>query len=114
MKVLETLARVEFGQEAPFHTWAPGATTHLSWGVTVLAITPRADEATCNMMHRLVRVGFNPVLLVVEGIANFGAVRERARRLGFTAFQIARPADYQRLAGAGRLHQPWQATGLGD
>jgi uncharacterized protein (DUF58 family) len=89
MKVLEVLARVEPAPTLPFATWAPTACLHLSWGVTILAITPVGDLATCQMLHRLVRAGFNPVLIVVAPVADFGQVRDRARRLGFHAYQVA-------------------------
>jgi hypothetical protein len=55
----------------------------------------------------MARRGFNTILIAVEPNANFGKVRERGRRLGFQAFNIA---DRRDLA-------PWQrpqtAFGLG-
>lgn len=93
MKILELLARIEPGYDPPFLTWAPRSCLPLSWGVTILTITPRGDEATCNMLHRLVRAGYNPVLVVIEPTANFGIVRERARRLGFSAYHVAQRSD---------------------
>jgi hypothetical protein len=44
-------------------------------------------------MHRLVRNGFNPVLITIEPDNNFSLVRERARRLGFPAFNIVSEPD---------------------
>lgn len=96
MKVLEMLARVESGQTVPFVEWLPAATVGLSWGVTLLTITPRGDLATCNALHRLVRAGFNPVLLAIEADMQFGQVRERARQLGFAAYHV-REVDDLRL-----------------
>lgn len=93
MKVLERLARVEPDDTVPFARWAVPACQSLGWGMTILAITPSADEATCNALHRLVRAGFNPILFVVEEHQPARALRARARRLGFTAYQIARRAD---------------------
>ena len=77
----------------------------LGWGMTVLAITASADEATCNALHRLVRAGFNPILFVVDGRQPPRELRARARRLGFTAYQVAQRADlapwqYRRRAAA--------------
>lgn len=89
MKLLEQLARVEAANTVPFEQWAPLATIDLSWGVTILAITARGDVTTCNTMHRLARAGYNPVLIAVEPDRNFGQVRERARRLGFRAYNAA-------------------------
>lgn len=93
MKILELLARLDPRDTVPFDQWAPPATTTLGWGTTLIAITPRGDTATCNTLHQLVRNGFNPILIVVEPDANFGLVRERARRLGFQAFNVADRRD---------------------
>ncbi|UCC52234.1 MAG: DUF58 domain-containing protein [Anaerolineaceae bacterium] len=90
MKILERLARIESDQTVPFDEWAASACLNLSWGVTILAITARGDEATCQTLHRLVRAGYNPILVTVEPDLNFGLVRERARRLGFRAFNVTR------------------------
>jgi len=89
MKILEQLARLDSRETIPFAEWAPAASVNLSWGVTVLAITAQGDEATCNTLHQMARNGFNPILIAVEPTANFGRVRERARRLGFQAYNIS-------------------------
>lgn len=89
MKMLEQMARIEAGSTVSFNSWAPIAALGLSWGVTILAITAQGDAATCNAMHRLALAGYNPVLIVVEPDRNFGQVRERARRLGFQAYNAS-------------------------
>jgi uncharacterized protein (DUF58 family) len=96
VKILERLARIEPENTIPLAAWAAEATAHLSWGVTLLVITPRGIEAVCQALHRLVRAGFNPVLITVEPDTNFAAVRERARRLGFAAYQVAGVRDLDR------------------
>lgn len=88
MKLLETLARIESGHTVPYHLWALGACVNLSWGVTVLAITPQGDQQTCQMLHRLARSGYNPLLLVIDPYANMRQIRNRATRFGFPAYQI--------------------------
>jgi uncharacterized protein (DUF58 family) len=93
MKILERLARIEAGQTDSFTKWTPTACIHLSWGVTILAITPRGDEAVCQTLHRLVRTGFNPILITIEPDANFGLVRQRARHLGFAAYNISQRSN---------------------
>jgi hypothetical protein len=93
MKLLGQLARLETGETVPFPQWAATASLGLSWGVTLLVITPRGDEATCYALHRLVRAGFNPVLLAIEPDREFALVRQRARRLGFAAYHIPERRD---------------------
>jgi hypothetical protein len=95
MKVLEQLARLYVGETIPLHEWAATATVRLSWGVTIVAITARGDEPRCNALHHLARAGFNPILVAVEPDANFGQVRERARRLGFRAYNVSSRAGLE-------------------
>lgn len=97
MSVLEILARVEMNESVNFTSWAPGACLHLSWGMTILVLSPQGDERTCGMLHGLVRAGYNPVLLIVDAQTNFGLVRERARRLGFRAYHLTGRPDLERM-----------------
>ncbi len=104
MKVLELLARAELVDSAePFVAWAQRTAAPLSWGATVIAITPSGDELTCQGLHSLARAGLNVVMLVVEPYGRFGVIQERARRLGFTAYLVASEDDLnllQALSGA--------------
>jgi uncharacterized protein (DUF58 family) len=104
MKLLEVLARVELAERPePFALWAQRLAVPLSWGTTVIAITPNADEAACQGLHALVRAGLNVVLLAVEPYGRFGVVQQRARRLGFSAYLLADEEDLTRLqARSGR------------
>ncbi len=93
MKILELLARVETMPAAPFAGWIPQATLRLSWGMTLPVITPEASEEIIQALHRLVRAGFNPVLIVTTRALQFGQVQAQARQLGFSAYNVAAPAD---------------------
>lgn len=95
MNILELLARVEPAAAPPFAPWIARATLHLSWGVTVPVITPTAGEESCQALHRLVRAGLNPVLIVISPMSNFGALAQRARRLGFTAYYLPERDDLE-------------------
>lgn len=99
MKLLEHLARIAADETIPFNQWATTACQPLNWGVTLLVVTASGDEATCQTLHRLVRSGYNPVLLLVEPSANFGLVRQRASHLGFAAFQVVEDKDLRLKAG---------------
>jgi uncharacterized protein (DUF58 family) len=96
MKLLEQLARLESASTTTLASWASSAAVGLNWGVTLLVITATGDGPTCNALHRLVRSGYNPILVAVEPDANFGLVRERARRLGFEAYNVSGRASLER------------------
>jgi uncharacterized protein (DUF58 family) len=107
MKLLEWLARVQVEETILLADWLPRAALDLAWGTVVIAITPTGDEATCAALHRLLRAGLNPVLVVTEPHGQFGQVRERARRLGLAAHLVAGERDlaqwrepYQRVSAA--------------
>ncbi len=107
MKILEVLARIEAGETVSFSGWLPGTCVHLSWGVTLLVITPRGDALLAQVLHRLVRQGFNPVLIITEPTAGFGAVRDRARRLGYMALSILDEHDLKQWPAAGAGRSAW-------
>lgn len=93
MRVMESLARIEAEHTISFNSWAPTACLHLSWGVTILAITPNVDEQGFQVLHRFAKSGYNPILIVVEPYVDFRGIKERARRLGFSAFHVAQRKD---------------------
>lgn len=96
IKILERLARIEASDYLPFERWVVDACLKLSWGITLLVITPSGNERTCRTLHQLVRSGYNPLLIVVEPDYNFGQVRERARQLGFPAYQVSGKRELDR------------------
>ncbi len=96
MKILERLARIESAETVPFAAWIPTACVQLGWGTTILAITGRGDAQTAQALHHLVRAGLNPALITVEPDANFSRVQERARQLGFAAYNITSEAGLKR------------------
>jgi hypothetical protein len=96
MKLLEWLARVQLAETKPLFEWLPQATVDLSWGTTVVAVTPSADEAMSGALHRLRRGGLNPVLIAVEPHAQFSLVYERCRKLGIAAYQVADESELRR------------------
>lgn len=103
MKLLEWLARVQTAESTPLAEWLPTAALHLSWGTMVIAISPTGDEVLCRALHRLQRVGINPVLVVIEPHGQFGTIRERSRRLGIAAHLVADETDLKRWGAGLRL-----------
>jgi len=93
MKLLELLARIEADETIHFPTWTTRACLGLSWGTTILVITPSGDQETCQACHRLARSGYNPTLLLIEPQPDSGTIRKRARSLGFSAYPLHRPAN---------------------
>ena len=96
MTILETLARLEAGQTELFSTWSTGAVSYLSWGVTILVISPTGDLQTCRSLHNLVRRGFNPILVIAEPFADFRSIHNRARPFGFPAVHIGSERELRR------------------
>jgi uncharacterized protein (DUF58 family) len=99
IKVLEQLARIESAETVPFHTWLPASCHNLSWGNTILVITPDADERLCRSIHQLLRSGYSPLLIIVDPFIGFGEIRRRAVQLGFPAFRVINEKDLRTRFG---------------
>ena len=97
MSVLEILARVESSHTLEFAQWTPGACLGFGWGITLLAVVPHGDETVCHALHRLLRRGFNPILIVTEPV-HFVPIQRRARSLGFRAYRATRRSDLDRIS----------------
>jgi len=95
LKILELLARIEARPAVQVPGWIHNACLGLNWGVTLLVITPSGDDATCRSLHRLLRSGFNPVLIIAEPYRNFPEVKQRAQSYGFPAYHLADRHDLQ-------------------
>lgn len=102
MKILERLARVETSDAVSFQQWATKACSHLTWGGTILIVTPHGNDSVCQTVHHLVRAGYNAVLVAIEPDYNFDKARERARSLGFTAYNIRQTKDLEQWAQRAR------------
>lgn len=88
MQILEVLARVSVAPTPDFGNWLNRATLDLSWGTTLLVISPQADDALTAALHQQTRRGFNIVLLATQPYGHFGKISARARHLGLTALNI--------------------------
>ncbi|MDX1614437.1 MAG: DUF58 domain-containing protein [Candidatus Promineifilaceae bacterium] len=107
MRILEQLARVESGATLESEHWMVRTTLDLSWGTNVIVVSPKGDDATCAALHQLVRRGLTPFLVIVDPYADFAAIRERARHLGFEAFHVGnqRMLSARQKAGQPRLRR---------
>ena len=93
IKILEQLARAERANHEPFHEWLSKTLIPISWGGTVIIITPKADEQLCSVLYQLVRKGLNPILIQVRHTADFPQIRQRAKYLGFHAVEVIDDKD---------------------
>ncbi len=95
MNILQLLARVESCPSQPLFQFIAHATLKLGWGTTIFILTPNGDITTTAALHRLVRAGYNPVLLLTQPTAKFPAIRARALQLGFRAYAVYEEVDLE-------------------
>ncbi len=96
MKILEQLARIEAANTVSFAQWLSSATIRLSWGVTIIALTPIADDNLYHSLHRLKQAGFNPILIIIDPFTNFRRINNKARIFGINAYHAT---DTESLSG---------------
>ncbi len=73
--------------------WLPQAGASLSWGSTLLVITPALDEETLWALHRLYRQGLTVLAILVVRPPRFPALRRRATALGISLFEAIWASD---------------------
>ncbi len=93
MNILQLLARTESCSSQSLFQFIANATLKLGWGTTIFVITPNGDITVTAALHRLVRAGYNPILLLTQPTAKFPAIHARAKQLGFRAYAIYQETD---------------------
>ncbi len=110
MAILELLARVQVrrapvvdgnGAEMPtpdfaLENWLPDRAASLSWGTTLLVVTPRLHDPLLWVLHSLYRRGLTVLVIACAHNPGFDAMRGRAEALGISAHQAIWESD---LAG---------------
>ena len=94
MGILELLARIEANNtDTKIGDFATRATLNLSWGTTLIVISPNCDERVTHTLHHFVKRGYNPILLCIQPLRDFGRIQQRCQQLGFRAYHVLHEAD---------------------
>lgn len=88
MRVLDVLARVQLGETYPLVQLLRRETVNLSWGTTLILITPQVDEELFDALFQARRAGLNMVLIPCGIIADIHSMRRRAEQFGIPFFSI--------------------------
>jgi len=93
MHLLELLARIRCEPTATFTDWLHQAPLPLSWGATLLVITPTVNPSTLRSLHTFNKQGYNVHLFVTEPYNNFLAIQQQANYLHIHAYNTANEKD---------------------
>jgi uncharacterized protein (DUF58 family) len=111
MAILELLARVQVRRLTPaedgarrngdnepvpdfaLEKWLPGRAASLTWGTTLLVVTPKLNESLLWVLHALYRRGLSVLAIACVQTANFDVIRSRAEGLGIQAHQVVWESD---------------------
>ena len=66
---------------------------HLSWGTTLIVITPQIDDDLFVALFQARRAGLNAILVPCGPVAGLSELRQRAEYFGFPLFHILRERD---------------------
>ena len=78
-------------------TWLPRRVAHLSWGSTLVVVTPRLTEELVWVLHGMYRRGLNVYVLVCTLQPQFKRIQEQAEALGITSHQTIWESDLLKL-----------------
>lgn len=77
--------------------WLPARVAHLSWGSTLVVVTPRLTESLVWVLHGMYRRGVNVFVLACTLQPQFKRMQEQAEALGVTSHQTIWESDLLKL-----------------
>ncbi len=93
IRILEALARVQAAEGRPLATMLNEVGPRLPWGVTLVVIAGRADEALFDELFQARRRGQNVVLMLVGRVIRVQETRRRAEHFGIPFYAIQEEDD---------------------
>jgi uncharacterized protein (DUF58 family) len=93
MRILDILARVRAGETIPFTDLLQKETIHLSWGTTLILITPRASDSFFDELFAIRRAGLDVVILLVGQMPGYQRIKQRAESFKFPIYRITHERD---------------------
>ncbi len=93
MRILDILARVRADETIPFIDLLRKESIHLSWGTTLILITPKADDEFFDQLFQVRREGLNLVLIMVGQAGNYPTILQRAQTFKIPIYRITRERD---------------------
>ena len=98
MSILSLLARVQLRScPQPLAEWLPEQLATVSWGTTLILITPTFDEATLWTLHSARRRGSDIQVLVCDRQSDFRHMQAHAARLGVGVYSTIWESDLKGL-----------------
>lgn len=88
MRVLEILARIQSSDSQPIVDLLQREIVGLSWGTTLIVITPLLDEALFDRLFQASRAGLSAVLVPCGPATHLREARQRAKYFGFPLYHI--------------------------
>jgi uncharacterized protein (DUF58 family) len=93
ISILETLAKVQLADTQPLAEVLRHELPRLSWGTTLLVITPSIEEALFDGVFQARRSGMNVVLIACGAVPHLAEIRRRADHFGIPLYQILKEKD---------------------
>ncbi len=99
MNVLDLLARIELNDDTPaLAPWLPRQISDLSWGGTLVVVTPQVSDELLWTLHEAYRRGASVVVLVCAPQPDMRSVRARAGQLGIRVHRTIWTDDLKQMA----------------
>jgi uncharacterized protein (DUF58 family) len=95
IRILEVLARVQAAETCSFVDLLRRELVHLTWGSTLILITPNLDDEMFDELFHVRRAGLSVVLVPCGPLAAVAEKRRRAENFGFPFYQMLDERDLE-------------------
>lgn len=93
MRILDVLARIQMAETYPLVQLLQQALVHLSWGTTLILITPQIDESLFDELFHARRAGLDTILIPCGPLSGYSTIQQRASHFGFPLYHILNERD---------------------
>lgn len=93
MNILDVLARIQSADTQPMEALIRRERFNLSWGTTLIVITPKVEDSLFGELFQARRGGMNVILVLIGYVPGFQDIQKKAGTFGIPIYSIQHERD---------------------
>lgn len=93
MNILDVLARIQSADTQPIQALIRRERFNLSWGTTLIVITPKVEDSLFGELFQARRGGMNVILVLIGYVPGFQDIQKKAGTFGIPIYSIQQERD---------------------
>ncbi len=98
LRILESMAKLKFGDTEPVDDMIRQKSVHLSWGTTLVLVTGEMEDTVYDVLFQSQRRGLGVVIVLVGPNIGYQEIRRRAAQFGIPVIHILKERDLSEIS----------------